>query len=97
MAIEGKTAVQIFQERVVEMIDGGCHGFHFTPGPKWHGLPIEDKCEAILEMWDSRKALLDFKDSQRRPMTKEESGLMWKSLFESAEVIETLPIPDDAQ
>ena len=50
-----QTAVERFQERVVKMIGEGFRGFHFTSGPKWDGLTTEERCEFILQMWDSPK------------------------------------------
>jgi hypothetical protein len=60
------TAVERFQERVVEMIGKGFRGFHFTAGPKWDSLTTEERCEFILQMWDAPKKELDFKDSYGR-------------------------------
>lgn len=61
-----KTAVRRFQERVVEMIDKGNTGWHISPGEKWHTLSTEERCDAILKMWDAPKTPIDFKDSYRR-------------------------------
>lgn len=50
------SAVEEMKARVVKMIEEGCIMFHFDPGPKWHGLTLENRCAAILKMWDSRSA-----------------------------------------
>ena len=61
----GRHAVERFQKRVVEMVRDGCVGFHFSSGPKWRDLTIEEKCAAMLEVWDAKGIPLDFKDSCR--------------------------------
>lgn len=61
-----ETAVKRFQDRVVKMIEDGNTGWHISPGNKWHDLSIEEKCEAILAMWDAPRQPLDFKDSYRK-------------------------------
>src|SRR5947209_6670252 len=49
------TAVERFQKRIVEMLQVGWTGFHFTPGDKWHSMDIEEKCSALLGMWDAER------------------------------------------
>lgn len=51
---ERVTPIARFQQCVVEMIDNGCVGFHFSVGDKWHSLTLEEKCEAALQMWDAK-------------------------------------------
>ena len=80
------TAVERFQKRIVEMMQAGCTGFHFTSGPRWHSMDIEEKCAAMLEVWDAERTPVP----PARSLTKEESDLMWKAVFESGEVVETL-------
>jgi hypothetical protein len=48
------------------MIDKGNTGWHISPGPRWHSMSIEDKCAAILDMWDAPRTYKDFKDSYRK-------------------------------
>lgn len=47
------TAVEKVQARLIEMIDQGYTMFHLSIGPKWNSLTIEEKCEALLQMWDA--------------------------------------------
>ncbi len=58
-----QTAVQRFQDRVVQMIDKGNTGWHISPGEKWWTMTIEEKCESILQMWDAPRQRKDFVDS----------------------------------
>lgn len=48
-----ESAVEKFKKRIVEMMQAGCTGFHFTSGAKWHSMTIEEKCAAMLEVWDA--------------------------------------------
>lgn len=45
--------VDELKDRIIQMIDQGCTRFGWSPGPKWHGLTIEEKADAILTAWDA--------------------------------------------
>lgn len=60
-----RTAVEQFQNRIVEMIGNGFTGFHLASGPNWHALSVEERCKFILQMWDARGTPLNFGDSRR--------------------------------
>jgi hypothetical protein len=49
------TRVEQLKDRIIEMIDKGCTGFSWFTGDKWHDLSIEEKADAILQMWDAPK------------------------------------------
>lgn len=48
------TAVEQVQKRIIEMIEAGCVMFHLSPGHKWRGLPVEEKCAALMQMLDAQ-------------------------------------------
>lgn len=45
--------VDELKDRIVDMIDKGCTRFGWSVGPSWHGMTIEQKATAILEVWDA--------------------------------------------
>lgn len=48
---EQETSIERFQRVILDKIQGGLTGFHFTTGQRWHSMTIEQKCEFILSLW----------------------------------------------
>jgi hypothetical protein len=53
--VKQPSAVERFQKRIVEMMQVGFTGFHLSTGDGWHSLDIEEKCAALLDMWDAER------------------------------------------
>lgn len=62
------TKVDELKDRLIAMIDQGCTGWHFSPGPQWHAIPIEEKAAALLDIWDAPKVECGPPKTNRTPM-----------------------------
>jgi hypothetical protein len=56
------TRLEEFKERVGQMLEQGCVGFGFSPGPKWWAMSGEERADAVLTAWDAVAEQVDVKD-----------------------------------